>query len=168
MEPLVARGENRIVTRVESKPVVPPGAPPFRACGVHVAHEVGIVGDKQAWADATRRACKPMSIPQILYRAWIACLCRRSALRDDLPYCCKASNSAELSREQADCQNNHNDVNLASNGPLNRRNARQLRYARRLIYKRRNDKASGRVNGDINRADTAAMMKLRGEVKLEG
>ena len=54
MQLLVAGGEDRVVTRIESDAVVPPRACPFRTGRVHVAHQIRVVGEQQIGADAAR------------------------------------------------------------------------------------------------------------------
>jgi len=75
-----------------------------------------------------------------------------------LPYCCSASHWATLTRARRDCQNSHERLDLASNGPGNWRSERQLMMARRQVYRKSSERAVGSANGDVSRADKAGMM----------
>lgn len=51
----IARRKDRVVSRVQPHAVVPRRTSPFGARCIHVAHEIGIVGNEQIRPYATRR-----------------------------------------------------------------------------------------------------------------
>ena len=75
-----------------------------------------------------------------------------------IPYCCSASHWATLTRARRDCQNSHSRLDLASSGPGNWRSERQLMMVRRQMYRNSRERARGSANGEVSRADKAAMV----------
>lgn len=74
-----------------------------------------------------------------------------------LPYCCSASNWAVLTRARRDCQNSHQRLVFAQNGPLNCRSERHLTIARRQSVKTSSESPNGTANGDESMPVSADM-----------